>query len=168
MGRQVNFYMYGSDEEEFLRIARKEGCLRLLPYASAGGTPEPVETLPKTDEPGSFMFWLWNETLSEPPVMYQADPKGRAPFFVHSSSSEVIEFSRSHVEGRVLQRGRLWAELSGWRLGAPTHQVSKSESFQQWFKSLTSWIRRHYSRMPTGAYAGPCAAEFQRGGGHLR
>jgi hypothetical protein len=165
MGKQVNFYMYGSDEELFLSSARKHGDLYVLPDTSPTEVFEPLLELPGKDQLGWFHLWLWNGSICRPPIVRWIEQQSH--YVIDPSPSEVIELSRSYESEGSLVRGRLWAELTGWRKEAPAEIFEKSLAFRKWFNSLASWIKRHYTRMPDGWYAGPGAAEFQRRGGRL-
>jgi hypothetical protein len=166
MGQQVNFFCYGSDERNLLEALRKRSAdLCFLRYTSPSEAFEPMKELPAMDEPAWFHVWLWDRSICTPPVTQWVDKQGY--YTIDPSASEVIEFLRPYErEGRLL-RGRLWAEISGWRMSAPTERVEKSAAFRKWFNSLTGWIKRHYTRTAGGDYLGPGAAEFYRRGGVL-
>lgn len=166
MGQQINFYMHGDDEGEFLAAARRKGELKILPHTSLTAPFEPLEDLPGPDVAGWFQVWLWNEAVCKAPVVYPVDKQDC--FAIHSPSSEVVELARSFELDGALIRGRLWVEMSGWKLGATDQIIKKSDGFRKWSNSLTGWIKRRYTRLPTGDYLGPGAAEFQSRGGPLR
>lgn len=166
MGSQVNFYWYGTDELNFVEVARKRsGDLCLLRYTSPTETFEPLKDLPPIEEPFGFHVWLWDRSICKPPVVRWVEQQRY--YTIDSSESEVIELSRPYVREGRLVRGRIWADLSVWATGAPAVRVEKSPAFRKSFNSLATWIKRHYTRTPDGCYAGPEAAEFQRRGGRL-
>jgi hypothetical protein len=60
--------------------------------------------------------------------------------------------------------GELSAEM--YALDRDSEQlVYKGKDFEQWYNSLSHWIRRHYGRDPKhGMYIGPCAQRmYERG-----
>ena len=166
MGQQVNFYWYGDDERNFFAAARQQsGDLHVLRYMSPDEHFEPLTELPPIAEPAGFHVWLWDQAECSAPVVRWVEQQRY--FTVDPSASEVIELSRSYEREGHLIRGRLWAELAGWRMEAPAERFEKSATFQKWFKSLTGWIKRHYTKTPEGWYLGPEAKEFQQRGGRL-
>ena len=55
MGRQVNFYMTGEDEKEFVNFVRATGDIVIFPSRSLQRYFQPVDELP---EPFSNEHWL--------------------------------------------------------------------------------------------------------------
>jgi hypothetical protein len=165
MGKQVNFFMHGGDEEALLAAARQRGELYILRDTSPTETFDLHTDLPSRDELGWFQVWLWDRTVCKPPVASWVQQQSY--YTVDRFASEVIELGRSYEDEGRLVRGRIWAEFTGWRTGASQVTFEKSPSFQKWFNSLASWIKRHYTRTPEGWYVGPGAQEFHQRGGRL-
>jgi len=165
MGSQVKFYMTPSDEYEFVDFVRSDRDVAIFPYFSPRREPSLLDNLAEAKEGTGFTLWLWDRTNSPAPVLDYVHQQGY--YTVDRFASEVIEFSRSYMyEGRLV-RGRIWAEMTGWRMDDPSATFSKSESFQKWFKRLANWIRRKSIKDSIGDYLMPGAQQFLRDGGHL-
>jgi hypothetical protein len=166
VGQQVNFFWYGPDEVNFIEAARqRSGDLCVLRYMSASKPFEPISELPPIDELGGFHVWLWDRLACSAPVVQWVEQQRY--YTVDPSASEVIELSRSYEREGNLVRGRLWAELTGWKVEAPNERFEKSVAFQKWFKSLAGWIKNNYTKTPEGWYLGPEAEKFRERGGRL-
>jgi hypothetical protein len=165
VGKQVNFFMYGTDEDAFLAAARQRGELYILRYTSPNETFEVLTDLPPSDEPGSFQVWLWDRSVCKPPVVSWVEQQRY--YTIDRFASEVIEFNRSYEREGRLVRGRIWAEFATWQTSSPQVVTEKSLAFRKWFDSLAGWIKRRYTRTPDGWYMGPKAREFQQRGGHF-
>lgn len=168
MGKQVNFYMDGDDELEFIAAARQRTEVLVFPYRSATETFEPLADLPQIGEPFAFSLWMWSPTECAPPIVQWIEVQ-RA-YYINEFASEVIQFSRSIKDDGVLVRGRIWAEMVGTDPQDPAGVFRKSASFEKWFDSLVRWIKKNYEKIdgPVPEYVGPGAAKFRRGGGVLK
>jgi hypothetical protein len=165
MGKQVNFFMHGGDEEAFLAVARGRGEVYILRYTSPTETFDLCEDLPPRDELGWFQVWLWDRSACKPPVAWWVEQQRY--YTVDAFASEVIEFRRSYERDGRLIAGRIWTEFRGSRMGGPDVAFEKSPAFQKWYNSLASWIKRHYTRTPEGWYMGPGAKELHERGSRL-
>ncbi len=167
MGKQINFYMHGDDELEFLAAARQRTGVLVFPYRSATEKLEPSKNLPQIGEPFAFSLWLWSPTECAPPVVQWVEPQ--RSYYIKEFASEVIQFSRSFKTDGALVRGRIWAEMVG-SAGAPEKMFRKSSSFEKWYDSLARWIKKNYEKLdgPLPEYVGPGAAKFRREGGTLK
>jgi len=110
MGRQVNFYMTNQDEAQFLDFVLKSGKVVLLPRVSHAVPFEPVEGLPKPtpEYPPEWPYFLFNESVSSNLVTNS----GEKGYCLDPLDSSVVEFSPCTTHGRILYRGRIWAQLS--------------------------------------------------------
>lgn len=166
MGKQVNFYMHGSDEAAFLSAARERHTVHVLSYRSVAPAFEQLEPLPPAG-PHLFQLWLWSSDVCSAPVVRWVAQQQY--YVIDGSQSEVIEFSRSHERDGALIRGRIWAEMFGLKSNEATYErYEKSPAFEKWFDSLTRWIKKNYAKVSLFEYAGPGALEFQRSGGKFR
>ncbi len=165
MGRQINFYMLPEDEEEFVDyvLGQKKDVL-MVAVPSETVSPKIIENLPA---PFSEVTWnpiyFWAKNINGRLKTEYIETQGY--FLVDSSTSPVIEFTRSFVQDNLLIRGRIWAEikyLDGDKL------VYKGKEFENWFNALTRWIRRHYQKISDWEYVGLSAAEWHRRGGVLK
>src|SRR5687768_169667 len=136
MGRQVNFYMAHSDEGQFVDFLTSDRHVWILGYTSATQEITPLSMLPKLGEPFSFSVWLWDRDNSPQPVL-KFVPKQRY-YVVDRFVSEVIEFSRSHIDEGRLVRGRIWAQMD---IDSNEGLVPVSESFRKWYSRLARWIK---------------------------
>lgn len=166
MGRQVNFYMMESDEQEFLRFVRsdREVCISMTAVPSS--EPVPFTVLPDRRTPGWFALFLWDVTNSPPPKLEYIREQNH--YVVDEYVSEVIEFHRSTMHEDCLVRGRIWAQIKYWDLeNDPPEIVTKSEHFQKWYNRLANWIKRRSIRDERGDYVLPGAAKYAKQGGRL-
>lgn len=163
MGKQVNFYMAGSDEADFVEFVRSERNTGIF-IDGMGSTSIPLLTqLPERGTPFWFSVWLWDQVSSPAPSLrYVPEQKY---FVVDRFSSEVIEFTRSYADGDCLVRGRLWAEMTVMQKDGTT--IAKSKSFEKWYDRLANWIKRRSSRDDRGDYVMPGAEEYVTKGGKL-
>lgn len=168
MGKQINFYMTSDDEAAFVAAAQKNSSLQVLPYRSSTSEFKPMNDLPAIGEFGAGMVWLWNPDISSLPESRWIEQQKH--YLIDDSSSEVIQFQRSHSRDQQLFRGRLWAEMIGRRRDRPAETFKKSAEFQKWFESLVRWIKKNYELLDGSAteYVAPGAAIFRRQGGSLR
>lgn len=163
MGRQINFYMTPSDEEEFLRFLKADRDVCVFMDGTLSSEVQPIESLPEKGIPGWFMLFLWDTENSPPPKMnYVPEQKH---YVVDSTVSEVIEFLRCFMHEDRLVRGRIWAEMVGWHAHDPATPFEKSDKFKKWFDRLASWIRRRSVKDRVGDYLLPGAAEYVNTGG---
>ena len=161
MGRQVEFYMWGQDEREFIDFVKSTGEVIILPYTSPkADMPALAELPPASDE---FMLWLFNRNVSSRLLtrfVQQQDYN-----VVDRDLSSVVEFSRTVLSEGVLVPGRLWAIFN---YVTPDMQWAyKEPEFKKWYERLARWIRKNYSRDPDlghGFYFGPEARELARTG----
>ena len=165
MGKQVNFYMTESDEQDFLRFLRSDCGVRIFMDAAPSDRVKPIESLPEKDLPGWSGLWLWDGENSPTPKMDYIVEQGY--YMVDSFTSEVIEFLRSFMDNGRLVRGRIWAEMDYWTEGEFPRLCKKSISFQKWFDRLTNWIKRRSIRNDVGDYLLPGAAAYVRDGGRI-
>jgi hypothetical protein len=165
MGRQVNFYMTTSDEADFIQFVRSDRDVGIFMYALPTDEIPLLDTLPSPGEPFWCSLWLWDRENSPPP---KTDYVPEQHYYVADRfASEIIEFSRCCIDADCLVRGRIWAEMVGWRLEEPGRTFPKSESFRRWFDRLSNWIKRRSIRNRVGDYLLPGAAEYKRKGGRL-
>lgn len=165
MGKQVNFYMTGKDEQEFLQFVKTTGDTVILPYTSPSPEFLPVQKVPEPLS-GRFWgdFWLFNRSVSSNLVVEFISKQGY--YTIDGLQSSVIEFSRSFVKEGILKRGRIWAEIT--RLDKEKRVLLPKEvEFKEWYEVVAKWIRRRFNRLPSGFYAGPGTLEFRKRGGKL-
>lgn len=165
MGKQVNFYMTRSDEEAFLAFVRSDRDVGIFKYTVPSKAIPFLEKLPEKGEPFWYALFLWDRHNSPPPILNYVKKQG---YFVPDQyASEVISFSRSiYDEGRLV-RGRIWAEMTGWKRDDPAMTFHKSESFQKWFDRLSNWIKRRSQINNHGDFIMPGAMTFVEKGGVL-
>lgn len=153
MGKQVNFYMLGEDEERFASYLLDQAGAVLIGAGSLDGGVPFLKQLPTQDAPPVWRDDLFLARPGYPVLMrrgiMRAGPlQGQEVFLVDGSNSSVIEFTRSRLVGERLTRGRIWAEmtrLQGDRL------VYKGEEFEKWYDRIAGWIRRHYPVLASAA-----------------
>ncbi len=165
MGKQVNFYMAGADELDFIRFARSDREVGLFGYGLPSDEIVLLDELPSPKEPGWFHVWLWDMANSPRPVLRFV--REQRHYVVDPFASEVVEFSRSILDGQCLSRGRIWAEMIGWRMDDPLHTFRKPGTFVRWFRRLGSWLTRRSMSTSDGGYLLPGAQEHVDGGGML-
>lgn len=163
MGKQVNFYMTDSDEQDFIRFVRSDRNVGIFMYTMPTEDIPLLTELPRQGVPFWLALWLWDRDNSpKPKVDFVREQRY---YVVDECPSEVIEFSRSHLDEGRLVRGRIWAEMAVWQ--SDQTLLHKSESFQKWFDRLANWIKRHSVKDKHGDYVLPGAAEYAKRGGKL-
>ncbi len=163
MGKQINFYMTNSDEEEFLNFVRSDRSVGVFMVTMPTDSIPLLTELPQSEIPFWLSICLWDRDNSpQPNLRYVTEQKY---YVVNKSTSEVIEFLRSNIKKRSISRGRIWAEMAMWESDGTL--VRKSETFEKWYDRLARWIRRHSVRYDKGVYVMPGAAEFKKQGGRL-
>jgi len=165
MGTQINFYMASEDELKFVEYLHSQDGVRILKDWTESMKPTELEHLPEPGTPGWFQVWLYNSNVSPFPTTHFVDKQSR--YCIDPFSQEVIEFDRSVGREGFVERGRLWAEFSGWDRSDPHVTIQKSDDFRRWFKRLAGWIKRSASRNDVGDYVMPAAARFAAEGGRL-
>jgi hypothetical protein len=163
MGKQVNFYMTLSDEDEFVDSLRSHNNVVIFMEVQPLDKIAFLEDLPAPDTPGWFALCLWHRGISPPPKLKYISQQGY--YAVNKSNSEVIEFDRSTMHEGRLVRGRIWAEMAIWNEDGTL--VYKSDDFRKWYNRLANWIKRHSVRDRYGDYVLPGAAEYSKQGGRL-
>ncbi len=174
MGRQVNFYMYGADEAQFVQFVLSQNLVVLLASPTETAVPVTLDRLPN-DDPSRILhsdlyFWRQGDPVTMRRTEIRAGPlEGQILYFVDELSSSVIQFLRSYLRGDigVLTRGRIWAEM--WRLEEGQF-IDKGESFRAWYENIAGWIRRHYEKIRAGSfcYVGPDARRWYEAGGRFQ
>lgn len=164
MGKQVNFYMTDDDEREFVEFARSSTDVVIFMDVQTSEDIAILGNLPTPETPGWFGLCLWNKECSPPPKLKYI--KEQCYYSVDKLESEVVEFHRSHMNEGRLVRGRIFAEMSYWRLSdKPPTVVKKSEAFVKWYDRLANWIKRRSTRNAVGDFMLPGAAIFAAKGG---
>lgn len=165
MGKQVNFYMTKSDENDFLRFLQSTGDVCV--FKSVTPTPEIVclDSLPKQGELFWFAMCLWHRNYSPAPILRHVKQQGY--YVVEKFESEVIEFQRCGLDEGRLVRGRIWAEMNGWRQDDPVAIIKKSKEFGKWYDRIAAWIKKRSHRDAVGDYVLPDASDFSKKGGAL-
>jgi hypothetical protein len=165
MGKQVNFYMTATDEQEFVSFVRSDRRVGIFKYAVPSIDPPLLDELPKEGEPYWYALWLWDRDHSPPPRLRYVERQHH--YVVEDSESEVIEFQRCGIRDGRLVRGRIWAEMNS-RTNSNSKPLSKkSEAFCKWFDRLGNWIKRRGKRNAVGDYILPDAAAFSTEQGAL-
>jgi len=175
MGKQVNFYMLEEDEQEFVEFVLSDGKTVILGAGSLQETPPILDRLPVEDSPliwrNDVYFWRHGYPLFTDYGVMKAGPlQGQGVYFVDSSQSSVIEFSRSLLltDKNMLTRGRIWAEMR--RLEGDRF-VYKGEEFEEWYDSIAQWLRKRYQKIGLGKpyfRIGPRAYAWYQAGGKLQ
>jgi len=165
MGRQTNFYMAGSDEDEFMAFVRSERTVGVFCYMMPTAEIPLLERMPSRLEPFWGTVYLWNRQNSLKPIIEYVPEQNY--YVVEPIASEVIEFSRSYIDDGLLVRGRIWAEMTGWNRGDPATIFRKSDAFRKWYAKLASWIKRRSVRNRVHDYLLPGAAAFAESNGKL-
>jgi hypothetical protein len=166
MGKQVNFYMTADDEREFVEFVRSSANVAIFKSVQASPEIRELEEMPPAGEPFWFALYLWNKDDSPPPTLAYIKEQGW--YSVDRFESEVIEFHRCSVDEGRLVRGRIWAEMNGWRRDDPATIIKKSEVFVKWYDRLANWIKRRSTRNAVGDFMLPGAAAFAAKGGQCR
>jgi hypothetical protein len=165
MGKQVNFYMTEEDEREFLEFVHSDRNVAVFMGVQQTAEIAVLDELPTSDTSGWFQLWLWDRDHSPTPVLRYVQQQGH--YCVDRFESEVIEFDRSILDEGRLVRGRIWAEMNGWRHDDPASVIKKSEAFSKWFDRLGNWIKRRSTRDSVGDFLLPGATQFSKQGGQL-
>lgn len=165
MGKQINFYMTDDDEREFVKFVQSTGKVAVLSYTSPTEEPTVIEELPSNKESFWGCQFLWNTETSAMPSMKHIKQQGY--FIPDAIESELVEFSRSFVDEGRLVRGRIWAEMNGWKRSDVATIIQKGDKFARWFDKLASWIKRRSTRNSNGDYLLPGATTFANQGGQL-
>ena len=79
----------------------------------------------------------------------------------------VIGFSRSYFDEEKLVRGRIWAEITGWKMDDPSVTFKKSDAFTKWFNRLAGWLKRKGCKNNAGDYLLSGAQKHVDSGGRL-
>ena len=150
MGKQIQFYMTDQDEDEFIRFAKSNGDVLILPQVSETQLGEAFSSF--RDLAGRRLgegCHLWNRSLS---------PKPRVDYFpVHGGcycldfmQSEVVNVMRSKKLDEQLSKGRLHIEDTV--LQSDGTIAAKSAHFMKWFSELSHWIKNSYPSKFSGAF----------------
>jgi len=153
--------MAKEDEEAFVEFVKKRRNVCMFLWCSSTPSPVCLDSLPERDVEGWFSIYFWDMDNSPPPIFKYYEKIG---YSIDQLNSEVIEFSRSVIDGTVLRHGRIWASFE--RLSGD-HLVQKSEHLKKWFRQLAGWIRRSAVRREQMGYVLPGAAKFCEEGGTL-
>jgi hypothetical protein len=118
MGKQVNFYMTAADELNFVEFVRSDRDVAI--FKSMLPTKEIMDLteLPRAGEMFWFSLCLWDRDHCPPPTLNYIQQHQH--YRVDKTASEVIEFHRCGMDEGRLVRGRIWAELNGWRREDPS------------------------------------------------
>jgi hypothetical protein len=165
MGKQINFYMTGADEQVFLAFVRSDRNVAVFKSVVPSKEIPSLQELPIQGERFWFSIRLWDRDHSPPPVLRYVGRQGY--YSVDDIESEVIQFDRCGLDEGRLVRGRIWAEMTGWRHDDPAILVKKSKDFSRWFNRIATWIKRHSVRNAVGDYVLPGALEFSKRGGQM-
>ena len=164
MGKQVNFYMDERDEREFVTFVLSDPGTRLCLHDSQTGALQYIANLDDHALSPLTPLDLWHSAKSPPPILvYLENRKG---YYIDRLQSEVIEFSRCHLKGQTLTRGRLWMDRRKLNTDA-TDFLKKSDAFDKWYQNLANRIRKLGQRNAAGNYVWPGAAEHVAAGGFL-
>ena len=164
MGKQVNFYMDERDEREFVTFILSDPDARICLHESRDGELEFITNFVDPTVSPSVPLDLWHSAKSPPPIFEHLE--NQSAYFIDRLQSEVIEFSRCHLDGQTLTRGRLWMEqrkLNSER----TELLMKNKAFNQWYQKLANRVRKRGQRNSAGHYVWPGAAEHLAAGGFL-
>jgi hypothetical protein len=165
MGKQVNFYMTVEDEQKFVQFVRGERNVAIFKSVLPTTEIPNLIELPPVGEPFWFSLCLWNRDESPPPTLTYVEQQRY--YSVGKIDSEIIEFDRCVLDQGRLVRGRIWAEMNGWKREDPATIIKKSDAFSAWYNRLASWIKRHSTRNDRGQYLMPGAARFAEHGGTM-
>jgi hypothetical protein len=164
MGRQVEFYMLGQDETEFLTALRAKADVVVISERSSTNQPKILEGFP---EIGSKLaregVVLWNRTISAELVMKEVAP---GAFVVDKTDADVIEFRQSEIVDGILRRGRIWMDPNA--SDENFQPIKKSQEFLKWYDSAARWIRKHFERETRGFYVGPVEKAWLENAGKLQ
>ena len=165
MGKQVNFYMTYDDERKFIEFVRSNRNVAIFTSVLPTMDIADLNELPPPGEPFWFSLCLWDKDHSPRPTLTYI--KQQRHFCVEEIESEVIQFHRCGMDHGRLVRGRIWAEMTGWRREDPTRTFKKSDAFSAWYERLAKWIKRHSVRNERGEFVMPGAAAFAEQGGAM-
>jgi len=168
MGKQVNFFMLGTDESVFHKVLT-DHQLCVVPAYVTEPSIFPYNVLPGISEVprGAEACIVRAQDINGIILDFF---EGIRLYAVDVHDSNVIQFNRCRLDAGTLFRGRIWAEMSAPRLDQHGREVSvyKGDDFESSFNSLAQWIRRNYKRDPQyGFYCGPQAYEWYLRGGQL-
>jgi hypothetical protein len=157
MGRQIQFHMLPDDEQMFLDYLRGRD-----PVVVVDRSADSSEVTPVSMEAGdSGTLVLWNKSLLDHLERQVVERSPGNHYYRVESSLPTLEYSRSRqVEWnghRALLQGRVYGSFTQPKV-----------EYENWYKSVTAWIRRHFMRGPfklLDGYIGPAAFRwFQEGG----
>jgi hypothetical protein len=161
MGRQTNFYMVHQDEMDFVSHIQKVADVLLLSYVIRDPEKLNSNRIDVSSMLNESHYWLWNRDISPTPVLRYVE---RQKYWViNDTNSEVVQFSKCHIERGIMRKGRIWADFTG-AISEMGEDRWKSEKFSKWYESLAKWIKKNGKRMPSGVYLMPNAAIAAHGG----
>ncbi len=164
MAKQVYFYMTSDDELDFVEFVRSSGDASILKYVQSSDELHELKELPLVGEPFWFALLLWHKDLSPRPKLKYV--REQNCYFVDETESEVIEFHRCGMDENRLVRGRIFAEMSFWKMReAPAKIVKKNDEFRKWYDRLANWIKRRSIRNSAGDFLLVGAQAFVANGG---
>lgn len=154
VGKQVNFFMAGDDEANFIKFVRSTGDVILLGHKSLTPEFQPIEEPPV---PGSEDFWysMWFFNRSVPGSLISEYIPQQGYYLVEDNESNAVEFDRSGIVDNRWMRGRIYAEFLRLDKDA-TQLIPKPIEFQRWYESIAGFLRKTYKRREE-FYFGPCA-----------
>jgi hypothetical protein len=144
MGKQVNFFMMGEDEQQFAEFILQDRRVVFVPEV-AQSKPIPqfrsLEEADRTNYPQALL--IWNRGIGRALTVKQY---GAGNVRVDKANDAVIEFHRSILHnGKVLVAGRIWAEMV--KFDEDRIQTTyKGKDFERWFDSIARWLRTEYER----------------------
>lgn len=165
MGKQVNFFMVQSDEEEFLRFATATQDVKLLWRLDlASPHHEAAFPLERSDLPYRSWLVLWNASIVPRDAI---TPPNRVPDALHSAGRfdvnpyvhPVVEVSRSIERADGLYPGRIWANVGTRRLNPEQRRL-----FRSWFDHLARWLNHWPYRWNMYRIGPTTKAYFDAGG----
>ncbi len=138
MGRQIRFFMVGSDEIKFLELIEAEGDL----IVDEKGNNIDINTLKDgmlhSEEKKDYM------TFTEFYIIFPDSKKIKfESSIINQIRSDVIEVSRcSMTKENLVWEGRLWAEFKYYDDKGDT--IIKEKWFEQKFNKYRSWIKKNF------------------------
>ena len=163
VGKQVNFYMTADDEQKFVEFVRSDRHVAVFKSVLPTMEVTDLVELPRRGEPFWFSLCFWDKDHCPSPSSTYIKQQGH--YCINEIESEVIQFHRCGLDEGRLVRGRIWAEMTGWRREDPATIINKSEAFSAWYERLANWIKRHSTRNDRGEFVLPGAARFAEQGG---
>ena len=158
---QVDFFMLGDDEQDFLDFLWSRSDTHVFAGRFFRTThPAAIRALP--DVPDLHEFSLVNSTLCPDPVCSVActgKDRGLYTFALHGDPH--IEFSRSRIVEGLLRPGRIYAKI-GW-LEVPEH----NPVFRSWYSAIERWLKKRYTRHRKHWWFGPQARRWSLDGGSV-